>query len=156
MFKFNLFCYITFLIAFYIFYVIKNRISQLTRYTLHQGVQRPPNCAPPSSSLERLESGKENGGWERFERFGISVTAFSYKGDYSPISRQPSFVGSQLRNRSLGKNVQHVTMSDGVRSAFIVENLCKMTSEIRNRNINIQRYIIQNDKNCFFLLISVF
>ncbi|XP_029680885.1 uncharacterized protein LOC115246309 isoform X1 [Formica exsecta] len=66
-------------------------LLQLTRCTLHRGVQRPPNCAPPSLSLERLESGKENGGWERFERFGISVTAFSYKGDYSPISQQPGW-----------------------------------------------------------------
>jgi len=73
-------------------------------------VQRPSNCAPPSSRLERLESGKENGGWEQFERFGISVTAFSYKGDYSPISRQPSFVGSQPRNRFPGKNVRRVAM----------------------------------------------
>jgi len=72
-------------------------------------VRRPPNCAPPSSSPERLVSGKENEGWERFERFGISVTAFSYKGDYSPISRRASWD----RNRETvfpGKNVQRVTM----------------------------------------------
>lgn len=68
----------------------------LTRYTLHRGVQRPPNCAPPSLSLERDSSlerrlGVGNVSESPLPLSRIRATTLRYPGSWAGIATEKPF-----------------------------------------------------------------